>query len=323
MQHTSYRSDGRRRKRRTVALSHGRSFGSGKVYGKEKPDGPSRSQEAAEQALRDILDLFDSGDLPARIAQTVIARREGTSPMVNWSLGNQLVCLLAGTTDARGFRQWKEVGRSVSKGSRCIYILAPIKRTFRDTDPDTGDEIKRSIVAGFKGIPVFAIESTEGSPIETPDYAPETYPPLYDVAERFGVTVAWGPFAGRFRGYYQPGEERIMLCSHDERTFLHELAHAAHKRVLAARGETLKGGQHAGQEIVAELCAAVLARLHDLDPGHLAYSADYISSYAKGKNPAAAAMRVLADVQAVLLLMLETADGAATADTAERELAAA
>ena len=228
--------------------------------------------------------------------------------MVHWSLGNQLLCLLNGTCDARGFRQWKHVGRNVQKGARAVYILGPKQRKIRETNAETGDETERVIVSGFVGIPVFRYEDTEGLSIERPDYQPATFPPLFDVAERFGVSVAYGPFAGRFRGYYSPGDERIMLCSHDTRTFFHELAHAAHKRVLTARSETLKAGQNARQEIVAEVVAATLARLFDLDAGQLAYSADYVSAYAKGENPGRAAMKVLGDVQAVLLEILEAAD---------------
>lgn len=87
-----------------------------------RPEGPSKRQEAAAGALQAVLDLFESGDLPARVAETVIARHEGDSPMAAWSLGNQILCLLNGTADARGFRQWKEVGRHVRKGAKATYI---------------------------------------------------------------------------------------------------------------------------------------------------------------------------------------------------------
>src|SRR3954462_8564976 len=76
----------------------------------------SRKREQAEEALQSILSLFESGELPSKIAQTVIARHEGEAPMATWSLPNQLLVLLAGSADARGFRQWKEVGRHVRKG---------------------------------------------------------------------------------------------------------------------------------------------------------------------------------------------------------------
>jgi len=161
-------------------------------------------------------------------------------------------------------------------------------------------------VSGFVGVPVFRIEDTEGAPLERPDYRPTKFPPLFEVAERLGVPVAYVPFVERFKGFYSPGEDRIVLCSHDVRVFFHELAHAAHARVLRERGESIRGGQVASQEIVAETCAATLCRLYSFD-GYLFSGAESIRSYANGKSPAQAALRVLADVQAVLTLILETA----------------
>ena len=116
--------------------------------------------------------------------------------------------------------------------------------------------------------------------------------------------MQYRPFVARFKGYYTPrdhdGEERIVLCSHEERVFFHELAHAAHKRV---RGQ-LNGGQDPTQEIVAETVAATLCQLYGLS-GYVYHGRDYIASYAKGSPPAKAAMRVLADVRAVLDLILD------------------
>jgi hypothetical protein len=292
------------RRRRPRTIGDGRSYGARPQGPRPERTGPSR-QERADEALRSILDLFESDELPERIAETVIARAEGCSPSANWSLGNQLLMLLAGTTDARGFRQWKEVGRSVDKGAKAVYILGPVTRKIRETDETTGEESERPIVTGFTTIPVFRIEDTNGASVEPPDYRPAEFPPLYDVAQAWGIRVEYAPFVARFKGYYRPSTDRIMLCSHDARVYLHELAHAAHARVLRARGESLKGGQHAGQEIVAELTAAVLCRLYDLD-GFLASSREYIADNSNG-NPGRGAMRVLNDVQACLRLLLEDA----------------
>lgn len=266
--------------------------------------GPSR-EERADAALRQVLDLFESDQLPGRIAETVIVRATGEQPCAGWSLGNQLLCLLNGTTDARGFRQWKEVGRSVKKGAKAFSILGPVKRKFRDADPATGEETERVVVVGFKAIPVFRLEDTEGEPIETADYAPSAFPPLFEVAQAWGLNVVWGPYAGRFRGYYLPQSGRIGLATHDDVTFLHELGHAAHDRVVRARGGALKVRQDPRQEIVAELTAAVLCRLHGLD-GYLPGCAEYVAHYGNG-NPGRAAMQVLGDVQQVLALILATA----------------
>lgn len=254
----------------------------------------------ADRALAEVLQLFESGELPARIAETVTARVEGDAPSACWSLGNQLLMVMAGTADARGYRQWEEVGRHVKRGSRAFPILGPIKRKIRETDPQTGEEVERVITTGFKAIPVFRLEDTEGAPVERPDYQPAEFPPLFEAAERLGVSVEYVPFVDRFRGYYAPSDGRIVLCSHDVRVFFHELAHAAHERVTGG----LKGGQVPSQEIVAETVAATLCRLYGFD-GYLYSGAEYVSSYANGKNPGKAAMRVLADVQKVLALILD------------------
>jgi antirestriction protein ArdC len=259
---------------------------------------PSKRREAAEQALRDVLELFETGSLPEKIAQTVIARQAGDSPSTSWSLGNQLLCLLAGTTDARGFRQWQAVDRHVTKGSRAFYILAPLARKIRGED-ESGEETERTICTGFVGVPVFRLEDTEGAELPAVDYKPATFPPLFDVAERLSVRVSYLPFVDRYMGYYQPSKGSIVLCSHDVEVFFHELAHAAHDRI-----SKLKGGQNPAQEIVAETVAATLCRLYGHD-GYLWHGAEYVKSYAKGQNPGRAALRLLSEVQAVLDLILD------------------
>src|SRR5207248_5250966 len=99
----------------------------------------SKRLEAAEQALADVLELFEDPErLPAAIATTLILRQTSDAPMTGWSLCNQLLVLLAGTTDARGYRQWEEAGRHVKQGSKAIRILAPRTRRGVETDPDTG-----------------------------------------------------------------------------------------------------------------------------------------------------------------------------------------
>ncbi len=85
--------------------------------------------------------------------------------------------------------------------------------------------------------------------------------------------------------------------------FFHELAHVAHKRVL---GE-LKGGQDWKQEIVAELSAAVLCQIIGKTSKHLGNHYQYIERYGKEANltPWQACIRVMADVEKVLTLILE------------------
>ena len=184
-------------------------------------------------------------------------------------------------------------------------------RTFKVEDEETGEETTRRVMRGFVGIAVYAVEDTEGDPIVAADYTPATLPPLFDVAEKLGVAVSWTHFSRDYRGFYQPGADAITLMTHDEKTFLHELAHAAHNRVIQARGgKGLKGGQDPSQEIVAETVAAVLCKLLGLD-GYLYDGRQYLLAYAEksGRDLRTAIARVLGDVQACLDLLVEVAAG--------------
>lgn len=301
-----------RSSRRPSPGMSGRTWANGKSAYVVKPEkGPSKGQLAAEDALSAILEMFESGDVPERIASTVIARLEGLAPMASWSLGNQLLALRAGTTDARGYRQWQGVGRYVAKGERAVWILAPCTRKVTETDAVSGETTSRPIVTGFKCIPVFAYESTEGMPIERENFDPPQLPPLHEVAEALGVSVEYAPapHGCDYQGFYQPDKDRIVLVTHAERTFFHELAHAAHRRVLQARGEDLTNGQNASQEIVAETVAATLCKLYGFD-GYIFAGREYVAAYAEAAkigSPAKAAIKCLADVQATLYLIVEEA----------------
>jgi antirestriction factor ArdC-like protein len=176
-------------RRRSRPRATGRSWGTSATTPRAKS---TVRADAAEQALTDVLGLFEDAErLPAAIAQTMIARQEGTSPMVNWSLPNQLLCIMSGTSDARGFRQWNDVGRKVKKGSKSIRILAPRTRKITETDAATGEDRERVLTLGFLGVPVFRYEDTEGAPLEVPSYEPATFPPLYERAGELGVDVSY------------------------------------------------------------------------------------------------------------------------------------
>lgn len=268
--------------------------------GKVKPSKAQKEQVSAERvesAIGGLLDMFESGRMPEAIAETVIRRSQSDAPSAQWSLGNQLIMLMSGTADARGFRQWQEVNRSVSKGSKALYILSPMARKFEDEA--TGET--RTVLFGFRGTPVFRYEDTEGEELAVEEYEPVELPPLFETAERLGLSgVKWAPFAKSVRGYYSLTQDRIQLHSHDARIWFHELAHAAHARV-----EKLVGGQNARQEIIAETTAAVLCVMYGFE-GYVPHSHEYIRRYAgEVENPARAVMGVLSMVQKVLAVIFD------------------
>jgi hypothetical protein len=147
-------------------------------------------RERASSELEKIVQLFSSKQLPDLCAKALI--NAPGRPSSKWSFGNQLLMLLAGTNDARGFRQWNETGRFVSKGAKAFWILGPVRKKVKagkqvlegQGEPQEG---VREILIGFKAIPVFRYEDTNGQ--DLPVYEPKTPPPLLEVAERFGMEV--------------------------------------------------------------------------------------------------------------------------------------
>ncbi len=260
----------------------------------------------AEAAAQKIVRAFeDTNSLPNPLAQVFIRRKDSTHCR-NWSWGNQLLVVLNGYTDARGFRQWEQVGRKVKKGEKAFYILGPLTTKVRNEE--TGEE--KVIVFGFKGLPVFGLEQTEGKPLPTSDLDMEKWVnslPLLDVAKQWGLSVAL--FDGnevRFLGLYRRGEG-ISIGVKNLSTWCHELVHAADDRNSSLK----EMGQHWRSETVAELGGAVLLEVlgmgHDADVGGCW---EYVQHYAEQERIGVteACMRVLYRTCAAVGLILDTAE---------------
>ena len=251
----------------------------------------------AKKQLENLVDAFRTGEIGQVVERTVIPLAD--VPCAKWSLCNRVIVSLSGTDDARGYRQWKEVGRYVKKGSKAIYILVPwyTKKPTEDAEEKDGERMLR----GFMSAPVFRFEDTDGEPIDRPQMEPPELPSLFEVAERFDVKVRWQGHLGRAYGTFRPGEKEITLESHDEPVFWHELAHAAHQRVNG----TLKDGQDPKQEAVAELSATVIAGLYGSDWSGNCWR--YIQRYSG--DPLGLCLSVLAEVEKVLGEILTLEDG--------------
>jgi hypothetical protein len=112
-----------------------------------EPVGPSKVTEATNA----LLNLWESGDMPAAMARVAIRKQAGEVPSDGWSFGNQLLQLLAGTEDGRTYKAWLEVGRQVSKGAKAFYILAPVVVSGTRKNEITGLEEKVHFVKGLQG----------------------------------------------------------------------------------------------------------------------------------------------------------------------------
>ncbi len=261
-----------------------------------------KATDTAEQAAIRLLNLFQNPEqLPAALAKVYLCPSIPGAPCEKWSIGNRLLLAIQDTSDARGFKQWQEAGRQVRKGAKAIHILAPSTRKVTEED---GTE--RVIVTGFRGIPVFRVEDTEG-----PELAPAGNPsfvdslPLIEVARAWGIKVSVLP-AGSYYGAYYPGQNRIGLAVENLSTWAHELIHAADDRA----GNLVERGQHWRSETVATFGSAVLLTLigqgEHADLGG-AYS--YIEAYAQEAKltAAQAAMKTLDRMHVAISLILSQA----------------
>lgn len=260
----------------------------------------------AEEVAAKILDAFKTGSV-AKAMAPVFIRRKDNVPCRAWSWGNQLICILNGTLDARGIRQWNAVGRKVKKDSHAFDILVPLMKTLRVTDKETGEEKTVSVLHGFKSVPVFPVESTEGAELPKDEEVSEWINtlPLVEVARAWGLNVeAFNGCEGGPAGKY--GRARmIALGVKNLSTWAHELIHAADDRL----GHLTERGQHWRSETVAELGGAILLEAlgleRDSDRGGCW---EYVSNYAKeaGLTPLQACTETLKRTcDAVNLLLAE------------------
>ncbi len=268
-----------------------------------------RFYRKAESAATAILAAFEGGDLPKALAPIFVNRKDNV-PCRAWSWSNQLLTAILGHSDARGYRQWQEVGRHVKKGEKSFPILVPMVRKRTGKDKETGEEKEHTYISGFTSAAVFGLRQTEGDPLPPPDPRVTKWLdnlPLIDVARQWGLTV--DAFNGRpmaAQGRYRRGDG-IALGVENLSTWAHELCHAADDRL----GHLKERGQHWRSETVAELGGAIVLEIlgHEADADR-GGCFEYVQAYAAdaGIEPIAACQRVLKRTCDAVALILDTAE---------------
>jgi len=238
----------------------------------------------AAEAANDILQAFENpNSLPAPLAKIFITRKDN-APCRSWSWRNQLIAALHGHDDARGYQQWRQVGRQVKEGEKAFYILSPCVKSV--VDEKTGED--KQVVFGYRGTPVFGLSQTEGEPLPAADSETRRWfqdLPLREVADEWGLSVkvyegSEAKSLGAFRVVGGNGCS-IALGVTNLSTWTHELVHAADHR----NGNLTELGQHWHSETVAELGGAVLLNIlgyrHETDLGGCW---EYIQHYAEAEE---------------------------------------
>jgi hypothetical protein len=115
---------------------------------------------------------------------------------------------------------------------------------------------EKQILTGFRGIPVFRFEDTEGAPLIKQDYKIDIPYQFDSIIQELGIKIDAVRFNGAVYGSYNPVRKEIRLASPDIEIFLHELSHAVDDKLNG-----LKAGQRNDQEVTAEFSGAVIGHL--------------------------------------------------------------
>jgi hypothetical protein len=243
----------------------------------------------AKSVADKLVEKFEKGEVADALATVFINKKEGEAPMWQWSTTNVLMCLFAGHTDSRGFRQWGQVGRKVIKGSKAnAYILIPL--FFQKED----ENATRKILYGFKSQAVFDITQTEISDAAKWEaHTGETESereretqflnnlPLVEVAHKWGMKLdTYKGSKGKAHAFYSPGQNRIAMGVEDAQTFLHELIHKADDM----NGNLKPFEAKFSAETVAEFGALVLAKMIGLESADEGGTYRYVKAYCEAAN---------------------------------------
>jgi len=258
----------------------------------------------AHETANRILEAFQHPEnLPKALAPILIQRNDGV-PCRAWSWHNQFLVAISGTSDARGYKQWQGVGRHVVKGAKAVHILAPCLKKI--PDEKSGEDV--SVCVGFRCVPVFRAEDTDGAelPDESGKWAEWTRRlPLNEVAQAWEISIT--TYSGSEHGalgWFSQGRNTIALGVENTSTWAHEMIHAAdHRLEDVASSRPVK-------EVIAELGGAVLLEclgMHtDADLGG-AY--EYIQGWSKTtkRSAVSACCKVLDRTCECVNLILRTA----------------
>ncbi len=206
-----------------------------------------------------------------------------------YSFGNVVLIAsqLPGASQVAGFRAWLKLGRSVRKGERAIWILAPMVAK-RAKGEDAGEDC---VIAGFKYVAVFDISQTEGAELPAPCRKLVGEEPLQhvgrltEVADSLGFSVESLELADGVNGdcsfeLHRIRIERRNAPAQRVKTLAHELAHALLHRAAPDRRLA---------ELEAESTAYVVC--HHLGLDSASYTFGYVAIWAGGGEEAVAGIR--------------------------------
>ena len=182
-----------------------------------------KNREITKQSLKQVKELIE--DVQNISKEEFEEMLNGMVRFHQYSLFNQFILMIHGCSQVAGYRKWKELGRTVKKEEKAVWILAPyFKKEIKE------NEEEERVIRGFFSVPVFNISQTEGEGVSggMTQKANIAFDQVKDFAEREGFRVKFEPLEVIRGGYIQ--ERSITLNNNlTEKdwtgTLIHELAH--------------------------------------------------------------------------------------------------
>ncbi len=207
-----------------------------KLTEKERDERRQADRDRLEHAARELLSS-EGWARWVRVRSSVGLGRY--SPRNQWLIAAESAKRGITPTYVAGFRAWLTLNRVVAKGSKAIYILAPVSVKDRgEQGEETGE--KRTF---FRSVPVFDVSMTEVLPgMEPVSLSPPREPisgdsharllvPLGDLAGELGYRVEYRQIDGSTGGWCDSQRREIVVddqlpANAKVRVLVHEAAHA-------------------------------------------------------------------------------------------------
>ncbi len=189
------------------------------------------NKEITKKNVRRVKNLLEEvKELTPEKFQTIL---DSLAKFHNYSFYNQIILCFAGCSQVAGYKKWKELGRTVKKEAKAVWILAPwFKKVKAEKEGAEQKKKERKLLSGFFSVPVFDISQTEGEPIKRglTIGSDIDFEELRKATEKAGWTVVFKPLEIATGGYVTSENGEITLNSNlDETentgTLIHEWVH--------------------------------------------------------------------------------------------------
>jgi hypothetical protein len=202
----------------------------------ERDERREKDRDRLENAARELL----TSDGWARWVRVRASNGLGRYSLRNqWLISAEAARRGITPTYVAGFRAWLALNRVVAKGSKAIYILAPV--TVKDRDPGADETSEKRTF--FRAVPVFDASQTEVLPgMEPVPLSPPSEPitgdshahlltPLENLAAELGYSVRRLPLDGGTEGWCDYERREIVVnerlpANAQVRVLVHEIAHS-------------------------------------------------------------------------------------------------